>query len=304
MADRKTKCRKVSFYQIVKQEDGDAFPGLNWQQVLARITPSTATHTVNGRDIRGEVFQVDQYRYLELDVERDLAPRQRDRSSNERAPLHTRGESWEVIEESFVGFFDHNVVGMVSSNQSAPSHAALAGWLNRTVQPQGLRYYAKPIVSREMYHRLSEMRGVSLATFALKPNNAAQQAPGLLRSMIEAVTDIGPGVRVELRVVAGKSRDKPESGRLLAQTLEINDFIREGNPFGIEKAVVNGIPADGGAVEPINLIEQRLTMDREVLIAKEKGKGLDEASAVEAIREAENHLRDELHAAIGVPVRD
>ncbi|NLU61374.1 hypothetical protein HCA61_03750 [Rhodococcus sp. HNM0563] len=301
MADRKTKCRRVSFYQIVKQEDGDSFPGLNWQQVLARITPSTATHTLNNRDIRGEVFQLGQHRYLELDVERDLAPRQRDRSSNKRAPLLTNGDSWEVIEESFVAFFEHNVVGMVSSNQSAPSHAALAGWLNRTVQPQE-RYYAKPIVSREMYHRLSEMRGVSLATFALKPSNASGQASGLLGSMLGAVEGIGPGVRVELRVVAGKSRDKPESRRLLEETLEINGLLREGNPFGIEKAVVNGIPANGGSVEPINLIEQRLTMDREVLIAKEEGKGLDETSAIDAIREAEDHLRDQLHAAIGVPV--
>ena len=280
------------------------FPGLNWQQVLAQITPTTATHTLNERAIRGEVFKVAQHRYLELDVERDIAPRQRDRSTNQRAPLLTKGASWEVIEESFVAFFEHNIVRMVSSNQSAPSHSAVAGWLNRTIQPQSFRYYTKPIVSREMYHRLAEMRGVSLATFALKPSNATRQAPGLLQSMMAAVEGIGPGVRVELRVVAGRGKDKPESRRLLDETLEINALLREGNPYGVEKAVVNGIPADGGSVEPINLIEQRLTIDREILIAEEQGKGLDEASAIEAIHEAENHLRDELHAAIGVPVLD
>lgn len=303
MVDRETKSRRVSFYQIVKQEDGEPFPGVNWQKVLARITPTSSTHTVNKRDIRGEIFNLGQYRYLELDVERDLAPRQRDRSTNLRAPLLTRGDSWEVIEESFVAFFNHNVVGMVTSSQSAPSHAALAGWLNRAVQPHGHRYYAKPIVSREMYHRLLDMRGVSLATFALRPNNAARQAHGLLGSMVEAAAGIGPGVRVELRVVAGKSKAKEEeSRRLLAETLEIGGMLRDGNQFGVEKAVVNGIPDAGGPVEPINLIEQRLTMDREVLIAKEAGKGLDESSAINAIREAEGHLRDELHAAIGVPV--
>lgn len=301
MSQPNTKSRTISFFQIVRAKDEKPFPGINWQEQLRKLDGSAITHRVNEKDLRGEVFKPSLMRYLELDVARDTAPRQRDRTTNQRAPMLTNGETWEPIEEAFFAFFDNNIVGMVRSSQSAPSHAALAQWLNRSLDPAE-RYYTKQIVSRERFQRLSAMRGVSVATFGLRPQNVHEPRTGLIGAMLAATEHIGPDLRVELRVVASRSKGHEESRNLLAETLQINESIRSGDGGGLDRAIVNGIPEAGGPVEPINLIEQNLTMKRDIVVSEEEGKSLDEESAVSAIREAHDFLRDDLHAAIGIPL--
>lgn len=296
------KCR-VSFYEVVKQPDEARFTPLNWQVELAKLGDNARTHGIGGKTVRGQVFRHGVNRHLVLDSERELLPRQRNRTTNERAPLGTNGADWEGMEETFIAFFDRNIIGIARSGNGAPSHPAIAGWLNQSLHPAE-RYFLRPVVSRDRYQRLSEMKGVSVATFGLKPVNSGRPNSSFLQSLTDLSEGIGRDLRLEIKVVAGRRDGKPENAALLAQTLEVlADIQGDDSHAGVDKAIVNGIPKDGSRIEPISLIEQNLTMQQDIPLSTTAGStSLDENAAIDAIAAAEAHLRDDLYAAIGVPL--
>lgn len=308
MPNDKTRSKPctVAFFEVVHAKGQDQFTGINWQPELKRLGTSPTSHTIDGKQVRGEVYETDaKMRYLSLDTARTTMPRQRDTKTFKRAEMSTNGVDWEPIEEAFVAFFEHNIVGIAKTSNSAPSHVVLAQWLNRALNPSE-KYYLRPIVSTDRYQRLEAMRGVSLASITLHPQAAGAAQSSLIKSMLRVSRVVGSDLRIEVRIVPGRKKGKPENEKLLEEVHELlRDIQLDGDHSGVEKAVVNGIPENGGPVEPIGLIEQSLTSKRDVLLTVKNGAiSLDEVSAVQAIQRAEEGLRDDLRAALGIPLPD
>lgn len=116
-----------------------------------------------------------------LAIDRAVAPRQRNRQTSARSDLPVDPDH-EVVEETFVSFFANNIIGLVRSTTSAPSHAAVGAWLNVVAPPRfagaDARWHVVPIIDPDKYREIVEANEVTSVVFAMKPEDlpAGRQA--------------------------------------------------------------------------------------------------------------------------------
>lgn len=301
MKDRTKRRCTVAFYELVLGTTEQRFPGRNWQDDLHRMErdgPSSCAHSQG--EIDGTVIRTSGERGLLLGTDRLTAPRQRNVTTNQRQAMKTRGEDWEPTEESFVRFYENNIFGLLRTSQSAPSHAAVAAYLNHARQPSS-RWFAKPVVAKDRYERLSEMRGVSSVSVAARPKDVSDPRSSMVRDLLGLGTRLSEDVRIEVKITAARGASGGEDrDALLGTALSLLDDLN--GPDGthsVEKAKVSALPVSGGPTEVIDLIEQRLTRAVLIPITSMASRVLDEAVAMSSIEEAYGELRDELRSAVG-----
>ncbi|WP_172651081.1 hypothetical protein [Rhodococcus opacus] len=218
--------------------------------------------------------------------------------------MATLGSEWEPVEETFVRFFTNNIVGLVRSTNSAPTHAALARWLNRYAKPSGYgnnaTWFAQPIIDEDRYLALRQMGEVTTSTFAVKAATVRQNR-GMLGGMFDQFLDYEEGLRIEVHMSAGRGRPAQENReRMLDMAREAANLHAEGVPF--DRAVVRARPDGGGTVETINLLEHKLTKQFEVPVGGDDGpRSLSEQLIFGEIRTAFSSMQEALQDAIGLP---
>lgn len=308
MAESKPFVRTVAFFRLVKEVSLEGFPSRNWQNVLQTIhDDKVRLFPINGRDVDGEVFLQGKRLCLRLSNDRITAPRQRHTTTRERQPMRVRGADWEPTEECFIEFFEHNVFGMVSTNTSAPSHSTVARWLNWALNYQdSYRVKAVPMVNKQQWERLHEMRGVSVASVSLRPKDVEPSGSRILEYLWGAGRELGSNLRVELRISIERGAGNEEQRqRLLGESEAVLTELQNTPGLGVEKAEVRGKPDDGGPMEKIDLIEASFTRRTEIeLTGTALDRSLNDYNAVEAVREAYTELRDALMTAIAADLEN
>jgi hypothetical protein len=284
--------------------DRTQVPGVDWQATLRRLeSRGTLECEYNDSDLEGLVVRSGGDRSLSLAVDRPTTPRQRNTTRPERAEMRTLGTEWEPVEETFVRFFPNNIVGLVRSTNSAPTHAALARWLNTHARPAGhgqhATWFAQPIVDEDRYRAIRELGEVTWSSFAVKPATVAARR-GMLGGMFDEYLDYSEGLRVEIKVSAGRGRAaEANKERMLHMAQEATELYEEGVPF--ERAIVRGRPQGGGALEEINLLEHKLTAKFEIPVGEANGsRSLSEQVVFGEIQRGYVEMSEQLQDAIGL----
>lgn len=307
MVDPVVKTCKVRFFELRLQPDDAQADGQRWSESMRRLQRSTncgrpGAHecVYNGITIEGLAVTGGGNPAAALAVDRVITPRQRNRVTSARSDLPVDPDH-EVVEETFVSFFPNNVVGLVLSTNSAPSHAAVATWLNEVAAPtfagQEARWHAVPIVDPEKYRQIAEASEVTSVTFALKPENIPADYESLLGGFLTEGQDYGHGVRVEVKVSGGRGRPG-ETAREAIKRLARGLVGMRDDGVDLEKARASIRRVYGDALEPIDILHHRLA--RSVDIPVTDGHSLDQAAVFRETRAAYQVLADEIRAAIGL----
>lgn len=307
MSDPRLKSLRVRFFELRVLPDDVAIGGRRWTELIRRLEgtsncgkPGAHECEYNGVMVEGLAFIRGGNPHAALAVDRAVTPRQRDRRTARRTDLPIDAHH-EPVEETYVSFFPNNVVGLVSSTTSAPSHVAVAAWLNEVApptfhEPQAL-WHATPIIDPDKYQEILNAVEATSVTFAVKPQNIPVSEQGLLGALVDQAMEIGHGVRIEVKVSAGRGRPGEMSrSAVLGLARRLVGLHQEG--VDLEKAQASVRRAYGEAVEPIDLLQHRLARVAEIPITD--GRSLDEAVVLAESRVAYNSMRDEIAAAIGV----
>jgi hypothetical protein len=302
-----TKTCKVRFFELRVLPDDEPADGQQWSQAMHALETTSnvgraGAHEVNyhGTTIEGLPVFHGNNPGAALAVDRVVTPRQRNVMTSVRSDLPV-DPNHEPVEETFVSFFGNNVVGLVLSTLSAPSHVAVAAWLNEVAPPRfsgpDALWHAVPIVDPDKYLQIADAREATSVTFALKPDNVPAQYESLLGGFLAEGRQYGHGVRIEVKVTAGRGRPG-ESSRdsVLRLARDIAGMHTDG--VDLEKAQASVRRVYGEAIEPIDILHHRLA--REVEIPVTTGRSLDQASVFRESRAAYTALRGEILAAIGL----
>lgn len=297
----------MRFFELRLIPDDTQAQGQRWSQVLRNLRATTncdraGAHECeyNGITIEGLPLIDGNEPAAAVAVGRAVTPRQRNLLTSERSDLPVDADH-EPVEEAFVSFFPNNVVGIVLSTISAPSHVAVATWLNEVAPPrfagQDALWHAVPIVDRAKYEAIADAREVTSVTFALKPDNVSAADGTVLGGFLTEGRQYGHGVRIEVKITAGRGRPG-ESSRDAAHRLARDLVGMHTDGVDLEKAQANVRRAYGEAIEPIDILHHRLA--REVSIPVTDGRSLDQASVFRETRSAYRDLEADILAAIGL----
>lgn len=309
MSTTTTKTCRIQFFELVVGPDDKRISGHDWQGALTKLQALNRGHVCDyhGTQLEGLVIGTDgTQRSLSLGVDRATTPRQRNTTKPERREMELSGTDWEPVEESFVVFFPNNIIGMVRSTNSAPTHAAVARWVNEfcrpTGQDRGAYWRSKPIIDEEKYRQIVEMGGTaSSVTFAVRP--ATISTRGLLSGLFDGISDKQSGLKIEVKVTADRGHAGDAARRdILGMAIEGVDLHENGFPF--EKAKTTFKPSNGGRTEEIDFLEHKLTRQVEIPVTKVgTARSLSESVILREIRTAFTEMQHELHASIGLTQR-
>lgn len=307
MTSPTAKTCKVRFFELRLLPDDTQAPGQRWSQILRNLQTTSNCGRVGAHECEYNGVTLEGLPLIEgnepaaaIAVGRTVTPRQRNLLTSARSDLPVDANH-EPVEEAFVSFFPNNVVGIVLSTISAPSHVAVATWLNTVTLPrfagQSAVWHAVPIVDREKYLTIAEAREVTSVTFALKPENVPATSGTVLGGFLTEGRQYGHGVRIEVKITAGRGRPG-ESSRESAHRLARDLVGLHTAGVDLEKAQANVRRAYGEAVEPIDILHHRLA--REVEIPVTDGRSLDQTSVFRETRSAYRDLEAEILTAIGL----
>ncbi|WP_270484768.1 hypothetical protein [Gordonia jacobaea] len=307
VADTIEKTCRVRFFELRVLPDEKAIPGQRWSSIIRGLLgssncgrPGAHECEYNGVAIEGMPLLEAGSPMAALAVDRAITPRQRNVITSQRSDLPV-DQDHEPVEETFVSFFPNNVVGLVLSTISAPSHAAVAAWLNAVAPPTSegpdAKWHAVPIVDPEKYRVIEDAAEATSVTFALKPDNIPGGYEPLLGGFLSEGQQYGHGVRIEVKVTAGRGRPG-ESSRDAAKRLARGLVGMHDAGVDLEKAQANIRRVYGEAVEPIDILHHRLA--REVKIPVTTGRSLDQAAVFRETRAAYQAMQEEILGAIGL----
>ncbi|AMA00226.1 DUF6731 family protein [Corynebacterium glutamicum] len=212
----------------------------------------------NGRTLDGIVDGTLDKACLSLAIDRAINPRERRAAGGMRRKLKTSGAGWEAAEESVFVFFDRNIFGMISTNIGAPSHSALASWLNAysPIDPSNLerRWKATPVVRKGVYEEVIKKRGMQVtnATFAFKPEDLEDPNAGIINVLMDRFSDTTSGLQVEIKISAGRFKNNHSNSKYIVKELEEILDSREASRIKVKAK------EDGGRSREFDLIEDNI----------------------------------------------
>jgi hypothetical protein len=307
MTSPTTKTCRVRFFELRVLPDDKRVQGQRWSQAMHALEATSnvgrpGAHEIDYRGVAIEGMPIFQGNDpgAALAVGRVTTPRQRNLRTSVRSDLPVDADH-EPVEETFVSFFANNVVALVLSTLSAPSHVAVAAWLNEVAPPRfagpEALWHAVPIVDPEKYLQIADAREATSVTFALKPDNVPPQYESLLGGFLTQGREYGHGVRIEVKVSAGRGRPGESSREaVLRLARDIAGMHTAG--VDLEKAQASIRRVFGEAIEPIDMLHHKLA--REVAIPVTAGRSLDQAAVFRESRVAYTSLRQDILAAIGL----
>ncbi|MDU0478377.1 hypothetical protein QVA66_03875 [Staphylococcus chromogenes] len=262
--NRKEKLVTISFFELQAGLEDEGYRrtlAVDWDNVLGNLKNNSAMEIkYSGRTLDGVVQEFGDQLCLSLSIDRMVHPRERQRGTGIRKTMQNSGADFDPAEESVVVFFDRNIFAMLSTGQGAPSHAALASWLNyyapvtRTDLSQ--RWQATPIIRNDVYHTLIKPKNMSISssTFEIKPSEIDENDYGFLGIRPDIARNLDDECTVGIVIKSGRSA---ESKRRNASEIErrVDDVLNHMHP---RKAKITAKPEDGKQ-RIFNLIESKLT---------------------------------------------
>jgi len=297
MAKTTKKQVTISFFELLLAPDGVRVPERKWQGALNNIAALGAVSLEyrDGRLLVGAVIGGQKRKGVSLSIDRIMNPRERQEDTGECKTMETSGVGFTPAEETIVVFFERNVFGILQSAQGAPSHSAVASWLNKVCPPNGFndgkRWKASPIVRKDIYNsviRAKDMK-VTETTFKVEPRELADADFGVFDSLYNLFGAHEDGFAVSITMQAGPKRNNANI-QTIRETVE---KVLEDKEHA-QKLSVKAKPEDGPQ-RAFNLLEDRVT--HKIAVDKTIFDGADgrfQEEAISEITEAYNLLKDVL----------
>ena len=206
MSRKKEKLVRVSFFELLAgpSDVGWRVPAVNWDQRLLELDSRKALEvSYSGRTLDGKVFDVQDIKGLSLSIDRAIFPRERQRQTGERKTMKTSGADYDPAEETIVVFFERNIFGMLSTGQGAPSHTAVAAWLNTHMPCQlnpAYKWCASYITRKDIYESVIKAKKMQVveSTFKVEPKDLSQQDYGTLGILANKFFDMDDGFSIKI----------------------------------------------------------------------------------------------------------
>ncbi|RSZ66020.1 hypothetical protein EAH68_00205 [Corynebacterium hylobatis] len=225
--------------------------------------------TYNNRTLDGIVDGNLDRACLSLAIDRAISPRERHAIGGIRRQLKTSGPNWDAAEESIYVFFGRNLFGMIMTNIGAPSHSALASWLDvyAPIDENNLnrRWKAVPVVRKGVYEEVIKKRNMEVtgATFAFKPNEIEDPNAGIINVLLDRFTNTTSGLSIEIKISAGRYKNNSANSKYIVGELE--EVLSDGKAERIKLKAKES----GGRAREFDLIEDsiayRVDLDRDAL---------------------------------------
>lgn len=260
MSRKKEKLVRVSFFELLAGpgDVGSRVPAVNWDQRLLELDSSKALEvSYSGRTLDGKVFDVQDIKGLSLSIDRAIFPRERQRQTGERKTMKTSGADYDPAEETIVVFFGRNIFGMLSTGQGAPSHTAVAAWLNTHMPCQlnpAYKWCASSITRKDIYESVIKAKKMQVveSTFKVEPKDLSPQDYGTLGMLANKFFDMDDGFSIKITFQAGRQRP-PKN------TKAIERMVDEGLKRGCSKKVSIKAKGDTGRQQIFDLLEDHVT---------------------------------------------
>ncbi|MFC2726599.1 hypothetical protein [Corynebacterium matruchotii] len=260
MSSKKEKLVRVSFFELLAGPGGvsSRVPAINWAQRLLELASKEALEVhYNGRTLDGKVFDAQDIKGLSLSIDRAIFPRERQRQTGERKTMKTSGVDYDPAEETIVVFFERNIFGMLSTGQGAPSHTAVAAWLNIYMPclfNPAYKWRASSITRKDIYESVVKSKKMQVveSTFKVEPKDLSPQDYGVFGLFADKFFDIDDGFSIKITFQAGRQR-------LLKNTKAIERMVDEGLKHGCSKKVSIKAKGDTGRQQIFDLLEDHVT---------------------------------------------
>lgn len=273
--------------------DQTRVPGRNWDGRLSKLSGQKNMELPQGdRTLDGFIQGELGHHCLSLSLDRVLRPRERHRGTGIRQTMKNSGDDWDPAEETVVVFFDRNIFGTLNTGLGAPTHTAVANWLNRYSPPASsdlkCRWLAKPIARDDVYESVVKARKMQItqSTFTVLPEDLTEGDLSILGIAKDAVWGKNDGLELTLTLQAGRGNSRARNAQEIGN--QVDDVLQN---LDVKRARVNA-KAPGGKTRTFDLLESHMTHSVDIPVsALEDGDRFAQVANTE-IRRAFDELRD------------
>lgn len=261
MTSNNQKTVKISFFELLVGPDEQRVREVNWDSRLNDLRESSSLETSygSGQTLDGIVHGTVASPCLSLTLDRFLNPRERRRGTGERKTMKNSGDEWDPAEETVAVFFGRNIFGILNTGRGAPTHAAVATWLNYFSPPKKadnqLRWKANPIARNDIYEAVLKSKNAQItqSTFTVMPNQIPDSDLGIIGLARDFLWENPEGLKVTVTLQAGsgegRSHNAEEIGNRVDNTIDGVD---------LKRARVNA-KIDGGKTRVFDLLEDKIS---------------------------------------------
>lgn len=310
--------RTVSFFRLMNETAAGQFERLgtvDWQKLLETVqglSLKERTYVGPTRQLIGHVMDIEGGdRALKLMEPRDenswleiLRKSEDEDAGGAGADAVDPSVIGDIVETTIVVFLPRgNLVGMILGSTSSPTHTALAEWLDNLVIegkrliPEGKgAVRAEPALSASQRKRLDASDGVSMASVRISTDKAAQLREAGAEDLAATVDNLQQTygnifVTITLRVPRGRKNDQVRK-ELKKEAQRLQRVAADAE--AVSATLVTYDAESRARSDEINFISQRITTAKWVPLTGDDGQPIRNASAVRAILQAADELRDEL----------
>ncbi|WP_211438937.1 hypothetical protein [Corynebacterium glutamicum] len=236
----KDKYVTISFFELVVAPDGKRVLEVDWDTRLEGLRdPEMRIVEYNSRDLDGVVMGGASDPCLSLTIDRVTRPRERQRGTGVRRTMRNSGDDFDPAEETVVVFFERNIFGTLNTGQGAPSHAAVAAWLNTYSRPaigDSLHSWsAKQITREDIYNAVIKQKNMSVtaSTFTVEPGLLEEEDLGILGILSDYIFDPDSGLTMKISLQAGRTKKKHQNAQYIEEKVD---------------EIMNSVPVKGASV--------------------------------------------------------
>lgn len=317
MVNTKLAEKSVAFFEIVASTEAEQrrMAHQDWPAVLSALQGADlAARAWDGADRRifGNVYSLEGVDRLTLHKVRDASDwlQRVDLTSGNVDDIEAAaGEG--IVDTSVIHFAEFgNLVGMIQGGISAPSHAALQGWLNH-LNPFGIDLAVRPVMTQAEQERLNTASHASTFEIQLPararsqlraasegPSEGKPHMPSLGQWLADAPVDEALTLSIRVSSPRGKRFDSARWG-LRGQVAELFPFIPE-DSGKVEATLFHGFEDNLGKARLTELVEHAITVKRRIPVVDEDGNSIRVQGAFQVIEsviiEHEDLLRRALDA--------
>ncbi len=205
-----------------------------------------------------------------------------------------------LLETVHVVFFSNNIVGS-EYNHFGPRLSRLGSYLHEKSNKAIPKAKFRPLLLGDAFRQSERLGEVRVLDMSIRPAfiEIVRQADESLSDAFNAAAQvIGASESVQLVIKFEKKGRLEALGRFLniaRKLLGRNEFRENADRFQLRGKCV-----DTNRVETIDLLKDRLISTKRIVRMNERSRALNPESAFQAIREAYQELREDIHAAPGI----
>jgi hypothetical protein len=205
-----------------------------------------------------------------------------------------------LVEQIHIRCFDHKIVGC-DFNFYGPRLPSFGRYLAEKGGSKAPKVEFEPLVRQDIAEMLAGFAGVRAMTLRVRRSelDAIEQSDKNLGAALRAQAKLGAAEEVEMTLrVKPYSRGITLSASLFNRAKKLaarKDIAEIAGRF-----IVDAVPEGGGSSRTLNILDDHLISEQQIAKRPGRGRGLDHASAYDAIGRAYGELKDDLIRAASI----